>query len=171
MRARLVKNVLFLADRVELVKQAKSAYGEYYPDWSLCNLCDNKHDVDARVVFSTYQTMIGAIDTETASDGKPAFSPGHFDLIIVDEAHRSIFKKYKDIFDHFDALVVGLTATPRDEVDRNTYDFFQAEHGVPTYLYEYKTAVERDHYLVPFYNTKQKSIHRRRLTYDEPVRR
>ena len=73
MRARLVKNVLFLADRVELVKQAKSAYGEYYPDWSLCNLCDNKHDVDARVVFSTYQTMIGAIDTETASDGKPAF--------------------------------------------------------------------------------------------------
>lgn len=65
-------------------------------------------------------------------------------------------QKYKDIFDHFDALVVGLTATPRDEVDRNTYDFFQAEHGVPTYLYEYKTAVERDHYLVPFYNIEAK---------------
>ena len=157
MRARLVKNVLFLADRVELVRQAKSAYGEYYPEWSLCNLCDNKHDVDARVVFSTYQTMIGAIDTETASDGKPAFSPGHFDLIIVDEAHRSIFKKYRDIFDHFDALVVGLTATPRNEVDRNTYDFFQSEHGVPTYLYEYKTAVERDGYLVPFYNIEAKT--------------
>lgn len=168
MRARLVKNVLFLADRVELVKQAKSAYGEYYPDWSLCNLCDNKHDVDARVVFSTYQTMIGAIDTETASDGKPAFSPGHFDLIIVDEAHRSIFKKYKDIFDHFDALVVGLTATPRDEVDRNTYDFFQAEHGVPTYLYEYKTAVERDHYLVPFYNIEAKpKFTDEGITYDD----
>lgn len=168
MRARLVKNVLFLADRVELVKQAKSAYGEYYPDWSLCNLCDNKHDVDARVVFSTYQTMIGAIDTETASDGKPAFSPGHFDLIIVDEAHRSIFKKYKDIFDHFDALVVGLTATPRDEVDRNTYDFFQAEHGVPTYLYEYKTAVERDHYLVPFYNIEAKTkFTDEGITYDD----
>lgn len=112
--------------------------------------------------------MIGAIDTETASDGKPAFSPGHFDLIIVDEAHRSIFKKYKDIFDHFDALVVGLTATPRDEVDRNTYDFFQAEHGVPTYLYEYKTAVERDHYLVPFYNIEAKTkFTDEGITYDD----
>ena len=168
MRSRLVKNVLFLADRVELVRQAKSAYGEYYPDWTLCNLCGNKHDVDARVVFSTYQTMIGAIDTETASDGKPAFSPGHFDLIIVDEAHRSIFRKYKDIFDHFDALVVGLTATPRDEVDRNTYDFFQAEHGVPTYLYEYKTAVERDHCLVPFYNIEAKTkFSDEGITYDD----
>lgn len=168
MRSRLVKNVLFLADRVELVGQAKSAYGEYYPDWTLCNLCGNKHDVDARVVFSTYQTMIGAIDTETASDGKPAFSPGHFDLIIVDEAHRSIFRKYKDIFDHFDALVVGLTATPRDEVDRNTYDFFQAEHGVPTYLYEYKTAVERDNCLVPFYNIEAKTkFSDEGITYDD----
>ena len=168
MRSRLVKNVLFLADRVELVRQAKSAYGEYYPEWTLCNLCGNKNDVDARVVFSTYQTMIGAIDTETAPDGKPAFSPGHFDLIIVDEAHRSIFRKYKDIFDHFDALVVGLTATPRDEVDRNTYDFFQAEHGVPTYLYEYKTAVERDHCLVPFYNIEAKTkFSDEGITYDD----
>ena len=91
-------------------------------------------------MFSTYQTMIGAIDTETASDGKPAFSPGHFDLIIVDEAHRSIFKKYKDIFDHFDALVVGLTATPRDEVDRSTYDLFGMEQGEPTDSYEYDEA-------------------------------
>ena len=168
MRAQLVKNVLFLADRVELVKQAKSSYGEYYPEWSLCNLCSNKHDIDSRVVFSTYQTMIGAIDTETASDGKPVFSPGHFDLIVVDEAHRSIFKKYKDIFDHFDALIVGLTATPRDEVDRNTYDFFGAEHGVPTYLYEYKTAVKTDHYLVPFYNIETRTkFMDEGITYDD----
>lgn len=168
MRSHLVKNVLFLADRVELVRQAKSAYGEYYPEWSLCNLCENKHDTDARVVFSTYQTMIGAINVEKSDEGKLVFSPGHFDLIIVDEAHRSIFKKYKDIFNHFDALIVGLTATPRNEVSRNTYDFFQVEHGVPTYLYEYKTAVERDHYLVPFYNIEATTkFTNEGITYDD----
>ncbi|WP_241216982.1 DEAD/DEAH box helicase family protein [Bifidobacterium goeldii] len=167
MRAGLVKNVLFLADRIELVGQAKSAYGEYYPNWSLCNLCDNKHDTDARVVFSTYQTMINAIDVETGADGKPAFSAGHFDLIIVDEAHRSIFKKYKVIFDHFDALMVGLTATPRNEVDRNTYDFFQVQHGVPTYVYEYAQALN-DNVLVPFVNVEAKTkFVDEGITYDD----
>ena len=167
MRAGFVKNVLFLADRLELVKQAKSAYGEYRPDWSLCNLCDNKHDADARVVFSTYQTMINAIDVEMNADGKPAFSSGHFDLIIVDEAHRSIFRKYKVIFDHFDAIMVGLTATPRNEVDRNTYDFFHVEHGVPTYVYEYATALQ-DKVLVPFDNIEAKTkFVDEGITYDE----
>lgn len=167
MRAGLVKNVLFLADRVELVSQANSAYGEYYPDWSLCNLCENKHDTDARVVFSTYQTMINAIDTEAGADGKPAFSAGHFDLIIVDEAHRSIFKKYRVIFEHFDAIMVGLTATPRNEVDRNTYDFFHVEHGVPTYVYEYATAL-KDHVLVPYQNIEAKTkFMDEGITYDE----
>ncbi|OZG64141.1 type III restriction protein res subunit [Bifidobacterium hapali] len=167
MRAKLVKNMLFLADRVELVSQAKSAYGEYYPDWSLCNLCENKHDTDARVVFSTYQTMINAIDTEAGADGKPVFSSGHFDLIIVDEAHRSIFKKYRVIFEHFDAIMVGLTATPRNEVDRNTYDFFQVQHGVPTYVYEYATAL-KDHVLVPYHNIEAKTkFIDEGITYDE----
>lgn len=78
-------------------------------------------------------------------------TPAHFDLIIVDEAHRSIFKKYRAIFDHFDSLVVGLTATPANEVDRNTYDFFEVERGVPTYVYEYNTATEVDHVLVPYF--------------------
>ncbi|PLS24623.1 DEAD/DEAH box helicase family protein [Bifidobacterium imperatoris] len=167
MRAGLVKNVLFLADRVELVSQAKSAYGEYYPQWSLCNLTENKHDADARVVFSTYQTMINAIDVEIAADGKPAFSSGHFDLIIVDEAHRSIFKKYRVIFDHFDAIMVGLTATPRNEVDRNTYDFFQVQHGVPTFVYEYETALH-DKVLVPFNTIEAKTkFIDEGITYDE----
>lgn len=167
MRAGLVKNVLFLADRVELVAQANSAYGEYFPDWSLCNLCSNKHDTDARVVFSTYQTMINAIDVETGADGKPAFSAGHFDFIIVDEAHRSIFKKYRVIFDHFDALMVGLTATPRDDVDRNTYDFFHVQHGVPTFVYEYAQALA-DHVLVPFVNVEAKTkFMDEGITYDD----
>ncbi len=150
MRAGLVKNVLFLADRVALVRQAKHGYQDYLPNVSLCNLCSNKDDRNARVVFSTYPTIMNAIDNERNEDGDRMFTPAHFDLIIVDEAHRSIFKKYRAIFEYFDSLVVGLTATPANEVDRNTYDFFDVERGVPTYVYEYKTATEVDHVLVPY---------------------
>lgn len=150
MRSSRVKNVLFLADRIALVSQAKHAFQEYLPNASLCNLCKNKDERDARIVFSTYPTMLNAIDSVRNDDGNRMFTPAHFDLIIVDEAHRSIFKKYKAIFEYFDALVVGLTATPANEVDRNTYDFFEVERGVPTYVYEYETAVYRDHYLVPY---------------------
>lgn len=151
MRSGHVKNVLFLADRVALVRQAKHAYQNYLPNASLCNLCSNKEERNARVVFSTYPTIMNAIDKERNEDGDRMFTPAHFDLIIVDEAHRSIFKKYRAIFDYFDSLVVGLTATPANEVDRNTYDFFDVERGVPTYVYEYRTATEVDHVLVPYY--------------------
>ncbi len=151
MRSGHVKNVLFLADRVALVRQAKHAYQNYLPNASLCNLCSNKEERNARVVFSTYPTIMNAIDKERNEDGDRMFTPAHFDLIIVDEAHRSIFKKYRAIFEYFDSLVVGLTATPANEVDRNTYDFFDVERGVPTYVYEYRTATEVDHVLVPYY--------------------
>lgn len=150
-RGNHVKNALFLADRIALVSQAKSSFQEHLPETSLCNLCSNKDDKSARVVFSTYPTILNAIDSAYNEDGSRMFTPAHFDLIIVDEAHRSIFKKYRAIFEYFDALVIGLTATPATDVDRNTYDFFEVEHGVPTYVYEYKTAVEQDHYLVPYY--------------------
>ena len=150
MRAGLVKNVLFLADRVVLVRQAKHAYQSYLPNASLCNLCSNKDERNARIVFSTYPTMLNAIDSVKNEDGDRMFTPAHFDLIIVDEAHRSIFNKFKAIFDYFDSLVVGLTATPANEVDRNTYDFFEVERGVPTYVYDYETATEVDHVLVPY---------------------
>lgn len=151
MRSGHVKNVLFLADRVALVRQAKHGYQSYLPNESLCNLCSNKDERNARIVFSTYPTIMNAIDKERNEDGDRMFTPAHFDLIIVDEAHRSIFKKYRAIFDYFDSLVVGLTATPANEVDRNTYDFFDVERGVPTYVYEYKTATEIDHVLVPYF--------------------
>lgn len=151
MRSGHVKNVLFLADRVALVRQAKSGYQNYLPNASLCNLCSNKDERNARIVFSTYPTIMNAIDSARTEDGNRMFTPAHFDLIIVDEAHRSIFKKYKAIFEYFDALIVGLTATPANEVDRNTYDFFDVERGIPTYVYEYKTATELDHVLVPYF--------------------
>lgn len=154
-RANHVTNVLFLADRVALVNQARAAFQRYLPNMSLCNLCiskDRSENATARMVFSTYPSVLNAIDAVKAEDGRRLFTPAHFDLIIVDEAHRSIFKKYRAIFDYFDAQVLGLTATPKDEVDRNTYDFFEVERGVPTYVYEYDTAVNNDHFLVPYYN-------------------
>ena len=151
-RGGYITNILFLADRTALVKQAKDDFKNYLPDMSLCNLLSNKDDKNARIVFSTYPTILNAIDAAKTEDGQRLFTPAHFDLIIVDEAHRSIFKKYRAIFAYFDALVVGLTATPKTDVDRNTYDFFEMEAGVPTYAYDYETAVQTDHVLVPFYN-------------------
>ena len=151
-RGGYITNVLFLADRTALVKQAKDDFKNYLPDMSLSNLCSNKDDKNARIVFSTYPTILNAIDTAKTEDGVPLFSPAHFDMIIVDESHRSIFKKYRAIFEYFDAITVGLTATPKTDVDRNTYDFFEMESGIPTYAYDYETAVYSDHVLVPYYN-------------------
>ena len=161
-------NVLFLADRTALVKQAKDDFKNYLPDMSLCNLCTNKDDRNARIVFSTYPTMLNAIDDTKNKDGIRLFTPAHFDLIIIDESHRSIFKKYRAIFEYFDAIMVGLTATPKTDVDRNTYDFFEMEHGVPTYAYDYETAVYQDHVLVPYYNYEVKTkFLDEGITYDD----
>jgi len=156
-RSKYVTNILFLADRRALVKQARDDFKNYLPDMSLCNLCQNKADSNARIVFSTYPTILNAIDELKTDDGQPLFTPAHFDLIIIDESHRSIFKKYRAIFEYFDALLVGLTATPKTDVDRNTYDFFEMEHGMPTYAYDYETAVQQDKVLVPYYNFEVKT--------------
>lgn len=151
-RGHHITNVLFLADRTALVSQAKDDFKTYLPNMSLCNLCANKDDASARIVFSTYPTIMNAIDREKSKDGGMLFSPAHFDFIIIDESHRSIFKKYRAIFEYFDAILLGLTATPKTEVARNTYEFFELENGVPTYAYDYDTAVHQDHVLVPYYN-------------------
>lgn len=156
-RGGYITNVLFLADRTALVQQAKDDFRNYLPHMSLCNLCATKDDKNARIIFSTYPTMLNSIDTAKNKDGSRLFTPAHFDLIIVDEAHRSIFKKYRIIFEYFDALVVGLTATPKTDVDRNTYDFFEMEQNVPTYAYDYETAVNEDKVLVPYYNIEIKT--------------
>ncbi len=163
-----VTNILFLADRTALVKQARDDFKRYLPEMSLCNLCGNKDDRNARIVFSTYPTMLNAIDDAKTAEGLRLFSPAHFDLIITDECHRSIFKKYRTIFEYFDAMTVGLTATPKTDVDRNTYDFFEMAHGVPTYAYDYETAVETDHVLVPYYNYEVKTkFLDEGITYDD----
>jgi len=144
-RAGWVKRALFLADRVSLVNQAVNAFKTHLPESSPVNLVTEK-DADGRVYLCTYPSMLNLIDQ---SDGGTArFGVGHFDLVIIDEAHRSVYQKYGAIFEYFDSLLVGLTATPREDVDRNTYDLFELEPGVPTDAYELETAVA-DGFLVP----------------------
>lgn len=161
-----VKNILFLADRTSLVTQAKRSFTNLMPDLTLTNLCDGKQNANARCVFSTYQTMMGCIDDIKDDEGK-LFTCGHFDLLICDEAHRSIYNKYRDIFNYFDAPLVGLTATPKDDIDKNTYEVFELESGVPTYGYELAEAV-KDGYLVDFLSveTELKFIEQG-IAYDE----
>lgn len=152
-----VKNILFLADRKALVKQAKNNFSRFLPNLSLCNLLDNKDNPEeARMIFSTYPTMMNLIDETKSKDGKRLFTPGHFDLIIVDESHRSIYKKFGAVFEYFDSYLVGLTATPKDEIDKNTYNVFDLENGVPTFAYEYDTAVN-DKYLVDYNSIEYKT--------------
>ncbi|HGS9805039.1 DUF4145 domain-containing protein [Clostridioides difficile] len=163
-----IKNILFLADRKALVKQAKKSFTKLLPNLALCNLLDSKDSPeDARMIFSTYPTMMNAIDDTKSKDGKRLFTHGHFDLIIIDESHRSIYKKYKSIFDYFDSYLMGLTATPKDEIDKNTYSVFDMENGVPTYAYEYNKAVE-DGYLVDYTSIEFKTkIMEDGIKYDE----
>jgi type I restriction enzyme R subunit len=146
MRANWAKRVLFLADRTALVNQAVNAFKQHLPESSPVNLVTDGNE-DGRVYVSTYQTMVGKID-EYRSNGTRRFGPGHFDLVVIDEAHRSVYRKYRGIFDYFDSYLVGLTATPKDEVDTNTYDLFDLETGVPTDAYSLDEAVN-DGFLVP----------------------
>ena len=144
-RAGWVKRALFLADRVSLVNQAVGAFKAHLPESSPVNLVTEK-DKAGRVYVCTYPTMMGLIDETKGNEAR--FSVGHFDLVIIDEAHRSVYQKYGAIFRYFDSLLVGLTATPREQVDRNTYELFDLEPGVPTDAYELETAVA-DGFLVP----------------------
>ena len=161
-----VKNILFLADRNSLVTQAKRSFVNLLPDLSVTNLCEDKSGYNAHCVFSTYQTMMNCIDAVKDEQGK-LFTCGHFDLVIVDEAHRSIYNKYRDIFNYFDAPLVGLTATPKDEIDKNTYEVFELENGVPTYGYELAQAV-RDGFLVDFMSVETKlKFLEEGIAYDE----
>ena len=145
-RNKWIKNVLFLADRTSLVEQAFRNFKKILPDMSYQVLSDRRlaDEPNARVVFSTHQTMINYIDAE-----KKEYTCGRFDLIIVDEAHRSIFNKYGSIFTYFDALLVGLTATPREQVDADTYQLFGCESGTPNFAYSLEEAVV-EKYLVPY---------------------
>ena len=161
-----VKNILFLADRNSLVTQAKRSFVNLLPNLSVTNLVEEKDNYSAHCVFSTYQTMYNVIDAIADDEGR-LYTCGHFDLVICDEAHRSIYNKYQDIFNYFDAPLVGLTATPKDEIDKNTYEVFELENGVPTYGYELAQAVQ-DGFLVDFVSveTTLKFI-QQGIVYDE----
>jgi type I restriction enzyme, R subunit len=145
MRAGWVKRVLFLADRVALVNQAAGAFKAHLPDSAPVNLVTERTS-EGRVFLSTYPTMMNLIDGK--QEGKAKFGPGHFDLIVIDEAHRSVYQRFRAIFEYFDSFLVGLTATPKDEIDKNTYSLFDLEDGVPTDAYSLDEAVA-DGYLVP----------------------
>jgi type I restriction enzyme, R subunit len=147
MKCNWVKRVLFLADRIALVNQTKAAFTRHLPSVPAVSALQQPELIaDARVLVSTYPTMLRLIDQ--TKDDKRTFSVGHFDLVIIDEAHRSVYQKYRAIFEYFDSCLVGLTATPKNEVDRNTYDLFDLEAGVPTDVYGLEEAV-RDGFLVP----------------------
>lgn len=158
-----VKNVLFLADRTSLVNQAKKNFAKLLPNMSICELSGNEEkDYNARLMFCTYQTMINYIDAEDKR-----FTSGRFDLIIIDEAHRSIFNKYGSIFAYFDSLLVGLTATPKSEVDANTYRIFGCESGIPNFDYSLEEAV-KDKYLVNYKSfSRTTKLLKRGIKYNE----
>ena len=164
MKANWVKNVLFLADRTSLVRQAHKNFNKLLPNvtTSLYTGGSLNRDANARVIFSTYQTMINLVNDDTRE-----FGVGRFDLIIIDEAHRSIFKKYGALFNYFDALMIGLTATPRCEENKSTYDTFQLENGKPDFAYELEAAIQ-DKYLVGFsVEDKTTDKMRRGIRYDD----
>ena len=146
LKKKWAKRVLFLADRNALVRQAYKNFATHLPDVPIVNLVEDKNDDAARIVFSTYPTMLNQI--ESLEKGRRKFDPGHFDLLIIDEAHRSVYNKYQAIFDYFNSLLLGLTATPKEDVDHDTYNLFNTEQGNPTYAYGLDEAV-KDGYLVP----------------------
>jgi type I restriction enzyme R subunit len=164
MRANWIKRVLFLADRVALVNQAAGAFKAHLPDSAPVNLVTERTS-DGRVFLSTYPTMMNLIDRK--QEGRAKFGPGHFDLIVIDEAHRSVYQRYRAIFEYFDSYLVGLTATPKDEVDKNTYSLFDLEDGVPTDAYSLEEAVAEGHLVPPKAISVPLRIVRTGLRYDD----
>lgn len=140
MRAKWAQRVLFLADRRELVRQALGDFKEHMPNETRTRVESNSFDLNARIHVSTYPSLIQIYKQ---------LSPGYYDLIIADESHRSIYNRYRALLDHFDALQIGLTATPTDYIDHNTFDLFECPDGLPTFYYSYETAVEEG-YLVNY---------------------
>jgi type I restriction enzyme R subunit len=168
-RANWAKRILFLADRVALVNQATNAFKTYLPDAAPVNLVTDR-DSEGRVYLSTYPTMMGLINNGLSRDARDSlarFGPGYFDLIIIDEAHRSVYQKYGAIFDYFDALLVGLTATPKDEIDHNTYGLFNLEDGVPTDSYDLNDAIAEGYLVPPVGRSVATKFVREGIRYDE----
>jgi type I restriction enzyme, R subunit len=164
MRSNWAKRILFLADRVALVNQAVGAFKTHLPDAAPVNLVTDKY-TEGRVFVSTYPTMMGLIDE--AHNGVRRFGVGHFDLVVIDEAHRSVYRKYRAIFEYFDSMLIGLTATPKDEVDKDTYSLFDLEKGVPTDAYGLDEAVANSHLVPPVPISVPLKFQREGIHYDD----
>jgi type I restriction enzyme R subunit len=164
MRAGWVKRILFLADRTALVRQAAGQFTKHLPNVATVNLVTDR-SAEGRVYVSTYPTMMNLINDVDC--GRRTFGPGHFDLVVIDEAHRSVYQKYRAIFSWFDSLLVGLTATPKDEVDRNTYSLFTLEDGVPTDAYSLDEAVAEGYLVPPLAVSVPTKFLRQGIRYDE----
>lgn len=160
-----VGKTLFLADRTELVKQARNAFTSHLPETTVVNLLEDKK-ATGQVYLSTYQTMIDLINDDSPEGAR--FTPFDFDLVIVDEAHRTIYRRYRRIFDYFDSFLIGLTATPRDEVDHDTYAMFDQNDGNPTAVYTLEQAIREEH-LVPFRVFQAESLFLRRGIHYEDL--
>ncbi|CAH0157352.1 DEAD/DEAH box helicase family protein [Pseudomonas mediterranea] len=131
LRSKRIQRVLFLADRRELVRQAMSEFKSHLPNESLARI-ESGETSGARIQFSTYPSMMQVYSR---------LSVGYYDLIVADESHRSIYQRYKAVFDHFDAIQLGLTATPTDYIDHNTFELFDCGDGAPSYYYSYEQAI------------------------------
>ncbi len=137
MRAGWAERVLFLVDRIALQNQTLDAFKEYLPNEPRYPKPYEKEiATDRRIYVSTYPSMLNIIRDEVNT-----LSPHFFDLIIVDESHRSIYNTYQEILDYFNTITLGLTATPTDVIDHNTFQLFECEDGVPTFAYSYEEAV------------------------------
>jgi len=148
MRAGWAERVLFLVDRIALRDQTLEAFKEHLPNeprWPKQG--EKEIATDRRIYVSTYPTMLNIIRNEEKS-----LSPHFFDLIVVDESHRSIYNTYQEILDYFNTITLGLTATPTDVIDHNTFQLFECEDGVPTFAYSYDEAVN---HIPPFLSNFQ----------------
>lgn len=138
MRAARIERTLFLVDRIALRNQAIEAFKEHLPSEPLWpNRGEKLVATDRRIYVATYPTMHNIIQDEDYP-----LSPHFFDLVIVDESHRSIYNTYGEVLDYFNTLTLGLTATPTDVIDHNTFELFECEDGLPTFAYTYKEAVD-----------------------------
>lgn len=165
-KANWAKKILFLADRNALVTQAKNAFNQYLPNITSIDLTKESEDTSSRIVFSTYPTMMNRIDT-AKTEGHRYYGAGHFDVVIIDEAHRSVYQKYRAIFEYFDALLIGLTATPKADADKDTYGLFGLEPHNPTFAYELNEAVEEKHLVPPKNYPLQLKFPRQGIKYDD----
>ncbi len=148
MRAGWVERVLFLVDRIALRDQTLDAFKEHLPNeprWPKQG--EREIATDRRIYVSTYPTMLNVIRDENRS-----LNPHFFDFIVVDESHRSIYNTYQEVLDYFNTITLGLTATPTDVIDHNTFQLFECEDGVPTFAYSYDEAVN---HIPPFLSNFQ----------------